>query len=146
MKMSGTTTLHAPIDQVWLVLTDPEQLSHCLPGLSSWETVEPEQAFRLFIIWGDDNSPRLKVPILLRWTYQQPPTELHLSGQITTGSTVTEANGTLCLTAVSVTQTDIDFTAVVEPAHPMIDQMARNLAPQIANAFFKRLQQKLPRS
>ncbi len=140
MKISGESSIQAPIETVWQTLTDPEQLSQCMPGLSNWEIVEPQKRFNLYVLWGQDDAPRLKVPITLEWTEMEMPTYMLLTGTILVGTAVTETTGTLHLTATTPHQTNIQFTASVDAPNQMIDQLARSLAPTIANTFFKNLQ------
>lgn len=141
VNISGESTIQASIEDVWAILINPQKISNCMPGLSSWEIIESEKRFQLFIIWGEDDAPRLKVPITLEWKEITEPTFMLLSGDILVGTAVTETTGELNLTATTPTTTTIQFTAVVDPPNQMIDQMARTLAPTIANTFFKRLQQ-----
>lgn len=39
MKISGTSTLEAPVDQVWEAILDPAVLARCIPGCQSLATV-----------------------------------------------------------------------------------------------------------
>ncbi len=141
MKISGESIIQAPIATVWDILIDPQQISACMPGLSSWEMIEPQKKFQLFIIWGEDDAPRLKVPITLEWTKADKPTYICLTGDITVATAVTETSGELILIETTPYETTIQFTAGINAPNQMIDQMARTLAPTIANTFFKRLQQ-----
>ena len=140
MKISGESSIQAPIAIVWQTLTNPEQLSQCMPGLSKWEMIEPQKRFKLYIIWGQDDAPRLKVPVTLEWTELESPTYMLLTATILVGTAVTETTGTLNLTPTTPRQTNIQFTATVNAPNQMIDQLARSLAPTIANTFFKNLQ------
>lgn len=63
MKISGESLINAPIATVWQTLADPQQISQCMPGLSGWEIIEPDKQFKLFVIWGEDEAPRLRVPL-----------------------------------------------------------------------------------
>ena len=146
MNISGESTINASIDAVWDILTNPGKISNCMPGLSSWEIIEPDKRFELFVIWGDEDTPRLKVPITLEWTEFDRPTYIQLTGDILVGTVITQTTGELNLSATTRTVTTIQFTAVVDAPNQMVDQMARTLAPTIANTFFKRLQQKLTQS
>lgn len=46
MHFEGTLTIDAPRDRVWAMLTDPEVVSRCAPGLESLEIVSPDRRFR----------------------------------------------------------------------------------------------------
>ncbi|HSO65117.1 MAG TPA: carbon monoxide dehydrogenase subunit G [Ornithinibacter sp.] len=39
MKISGTSTLEAPVDQVWEAILDPAVLARCIPGCEALSTV-----------------------------------------------------------------------------------------------------------
>lgn len=140
MKISGESLIKAPINTVWQILADPQQISHCMPGLSGWEIIEPGKQFKLFVIWGEDDAPRLKVPVTLTWAEVDEPRYMFLTGEILVGTAVTNTTGTLNLTPTTPTQTTIQFTSTVTAPNQMVDQIARTLAPTIANTFFKNLQ------
>jgi carbon monoxide dehydrogenase subunit G len=42
MKVSGSATLHAPVDQVWRALNDPAVLVRTIPGCEQLETTGPD--------------------------------------------------------------------------------------------------------
>ncbi len=42
MKMHGTYTLPAPIDQVWMFLMDPEAIAKVMPGCEQLEEIGPD--------------------------------------------------------------------------------------------------------
>ncbi len=52
MKVEGTKVLDAPVDRVWGVLNDPEQLAQTLPGVESFAIEDPTH-------W----SAKVKVPL-----------------------------------------------------------------------------------
>lgn len=43
MKISGTNTLTAPVDQVWGAMLDPAVLARCLPGCEALTTTGPDR-------------------------------------------------------------------------------------------------------
>jgi uncharacterized protein len=42
MKLDGTTSLPAPVDQVWEKINDPQALSKCTPGLQELKAIGPD--------------------------------------------------------------------------------------------------------
>ena len=46
MNFKGTVTINAPRQKVWQFLTDPPQLTECVPGLESLEVITPNERFR----------------------------------------------------------------------------------------------------
>src|SRR5688572_12600896 len=51
MKVSGSATLHAPIERVWAALNDPAVLVRTIPGCQRLEEVERD-AFRMTVTAG----------------------------------------------------------------------------------------------
>jgi uncharacterized protein len=51
MKISGTATLHAPPDQVWMALNDPAVLARTIPGCEGLEAASPD-SYRLTLTTG----------------------------------------------------------------------------------------------
>jgi carbon monoxide dehydrogenase subunit G len=46
MRLQGMVTINAARERVWAFLTDPHQVSQCVPGVESVEVVEPGGMFR----------------------------------------------------------------------------------------------------
>lgn len=51
MKVSGTATLHAPVERVWAALNDPAVLVRTIPGCERLEEVEPD-AYKMTVTAG----------------------------------------------------------------------------------------------
>jgi carbon monoxide dehydrogenase subunit G len=51
MKVSGSATLHAPVERVWAALNDPAVLVRTIPGCERLEEVEPDE-FRMTVTAG----------------------------------------------------------------------------------------------
>jgi len=47
VEFEGMVTINAPIEKVWMNLTDPNFVSQCAPGLVSMEILEPEKLFKV---------------------------------------------------------------------------------------------------
>ena len=43
MKISGSNSLNAPVDQVWAAMLDPAVLARCIPGCETLTTTGPDQ-------------------------------------------------------------------------------------------------------
>ena len=43
MKISGSNTLRAPVDEVWAAILDPAVLARCLPGCETLTTIGPDE-------------------------------------------------------------------------------------------------------
>ncbi len=46
MKFEGNVTINAPMQKVWVFLTNPDTVSQCAPGLKSVEILVPDQQFK----------------------------------------------------------------------------------------------------
>ena len=44
MKISGSSTLEAPVDKVWEAILDPAVLARCIPGCETLNTVGEDHA------------------------------------------------------------------------------------------------------
>jgi carbon monoxide dehydrogenase subunit G len=43
MKISGSNSLNAPVDQVWAAMLDPAVLARCIPGCETLTATGPDQ-------------------------------------------------------------------------------------------------------
>ena len=46
MKLSGDVTIKAPRKKVWDLMTDPNQIGQCVPGVEKIEMIEPLKKYR----------------------------------------------------------------------------------------------------
>lgn len=131
----------APATQVWRVLVTPEEISACVPGLRSWQTIEPNRQFKLLLAWGSQAYP-VYMPILLTWTAVTPPTQLTLCAEAALMNQIITTTGALQLESATTTTTDISFTIVpqINRENSFIEQLIRQAAPRFIDTFFKNIQ------
>lgn len=112
MKVSGTATLHAPIDRVYEALHDPEVLVATIPGCERLEQLAPD-AYRMTVTAGVA-SIRGSFNGEVRLTDQQPPHSfvLRAAGSGAPGTVTADVAVTLT-TAESGTLLAYDADAVV---------------------------------
>jgi carbon monoxide dehydrogenase subunit G len=141
MNISGTALVMAPAAQVWQVLISPEEISACVPGLTSWQTVQPNQQFSLLLAWGRPPHT-VYIPILLTWTAVTPPPHLALYAEATLMNQTITTLGNLHLHSATPTTTHIGFTVTPQTSqeNSFIKQLIRQTAPRFIDAFFKNIQ------
>jgi len=139
MRISGQVHLAAPPARIWTLLTDPEQISHCTPGLRHWRVVEPNKRFQIALSWGGEQNP-INIPIELEWTHLIPPHQMQMTGQGTMGSGLIKADGEFTLQPVTQ-ETDLYFTAVFHTPNKIIDRIIANAFPRATDSFFQCIQQ-----
>ncbi|MCP4361854.1 MAG: hypothetical protein GY796_27900 [Chloroflexi bacterium] len=141
MNISGATTLPASTVKIWAILTDPQKVSQCAPGIADWNIRIPNQEFELLIRWDSGLSAPLTFPVTLQWTNLIPPQQMNLTAAIQVGSQTITVTGQLQLIPLTDKETEMQFTAVLHTTNPLITQIARNTAPKYIDTFCLRLQQ-----
>ena len=142
MKLSGSVTFPTARHHVWNILTDPDKLSRCMPGLDKWELLQADQTFHLTINWGNSKHP-VHIPVELRWTESTPPQWLKMSGHAFKGNATIHATGEINLLALNHQETEAQFTAVFTTANKIWAQIIRSNAPKVIDTFFHCLKQSL---
>ena len=136
MRYIGTVDFQIPRQQVWDALLNPDELSHCVPGLLNWRPLKSNQAFSLQLAWAAADNP-IQFPLLLEWVEQRPPEFLLLKGTMKFSSSQIIGEGDIMLTAVTPTHTQLQFTAVITTPNKMLDRIVHTAVPQIITSFFK---------
>lgn len=138
MRYAGNVLINAPSESVWAMLLNPYELSQCMPGLTSWRVVTPQQAFQLYIAWSVTDAGQIEFPVLLEWVRLDHNSHMQLNASATVGSsTHISANGAITLTAVSPTQTDLAFSATVVTPNKIMDRLVHTAVPKLTAAFFQ---------
>lgn len=142
MQITGTQSIAAPRDQVWLALNDPDILKGCLPGCESVERVTPE-LFRVVVV-SAIGPLRAKFNGNLRLTQALPPQScvMVFEGQ---GGAVGFGKGqaTVELDEVGNT-TELRYSAqaqvggkLAQIGSRLIDSVARKMSDDFFEAFRK---------
>jgi carbon monoxide dehydrogenase subunit G len=141
MNLSGTVPFTASQTAVWRLLTTPEQLCNCMPGLQDWQAVA-DHHFQLNIAWQFGPDGQKPVPVTIRWTQLIPPIRLDTTAVFHLNQQQVDVNGRFTLTPVTPHTTELHFKAEVNSPNPFIDQLARSLAPRLIDTYFACLQTK----
>lgn len=143
MEIRGQCQLPASPAAVWHYLATPEQISQCVPGLVSWETLEPDKRFQLWLRWAFAPASQPLVPLALTWMEQQPPESLRLQMAAQLGPQSVQAVAQLTLHWVSPQQTQLDFVVTIDTANRFTQQIIRSRSLKVIDAFFSEMQRRL---
>lgn len=76
------------------------------------------------------------IPLLLTWQTVTPPDYLQWHGEAKLGSTAVPLQGEFQLSPDGTEQTNLTFTAQVDPPNKLLAQMIQTAAPKFINSFF----------
>jgi carbon monoxide dehydrogenase subunit G len=144
MNLSGTVPFTASPTAVWRLLTTPEQLCACMPGLQDWQAIS-DQHFQLNIAWQFGPDVQKPVPVTIRWNQLRPPSRLDTTAVFHLNQQQVEINGRFTLTPATPRTTELQFKIEINSPNPFIDQLARSLAPRLIDTYFACLQTKASR-
>lgn len=140
MHIAATVPLPASPPRIWDLLLNPAAASACVPGLRSWEEIQPTNHYRLWLNWHDAPAG---VPINLIWETLNPPTDLTIRAEVEWGSTAVPVTGTIQLVPITASATDLNFRIDLHTTNKLIMQMAANIIPKTADAFFTCMKRQL---
>lgn len=143
MRYTGNVLIPSPPTDVWSALIDPEQMSQCMPGLTTWRTVQPQKVFQLHLAWATETSQPIQVPVRIEWLQQTAVRYLQLTATTTLGGThQIVATGDVTLTPTD-NGTDLAFSADVTTPNPVMDRLVHTAVPKLTANFFHCLKTKL---
>lgn len=142
MNISGLVPLAAPQTAVWQLLTTPEQLCGCLPGLQTWQPLS-DCRFQLEVVWQFAPNGHKPILISIEWTDWHPPVRLDTTAVLTYNQQPIDVNGRFTLNAISTHQTELHFDLTIDSPNTFIDQLARKLAPRLIDNYFVCLKTRL---
>jgi len=137
VKITGTTTLHAPPPQVWTALNDPVVLARTIPGCDHLEALG-QDSYRLTIT-ARVASTQGTYTGEASLTDRQEPTSLQLSLNAAgaPGTVSTSVQVRLAATADGTTELSYDADAVVEGMIAGVGQrLLATTAKRLADEFF----------
>jgi carbon monoxide dehydrogenase subunit G len=141
MNLSGTVPFNAPQTAVWQLLTAPDHLCDCMPGLQDWQAIT-DHHFQLNIAWQFGPNGQKPIPVTIHWTQLLPPTRLDTTAVFHLHQQQINVNGRFSLTPLTPDATELHFTVAINSPNPFIDQLAHSLAPRLIDTFFACLQTK----
>lgn len=133
MHIAATVPLPATPERIWSLLIDPEAASVCVPGLRQWEALDTGHRYQLWLNWRD--APE-GVPILLTWESMTPPHQFTIRAEVAWKQTAVPVTGIIDLIATSPLTTDLTFRLDLHTTNKLLMQMAANIVPKTADAFF----------
>jgi uncharacterized protein len=138
MKVSGSAVFHAPPEDVWRALNDPQVLVRTIPGCHRLEEVGPD-TYKMTLSAGVA-SIKGTYDGDVRLTDQQPPSGfvMRASGAGAPGTVQTDVRVTLAEVEPGQTRLDYDADAVVGGMIGGVGQrMLTGVAKKTANEFFR---------
>lgn len=146
MRLEGKVQIKAPRERVFQLLTDPEAVGKCMPGVDSVEIVTPDRKFRALGAIGL-GTVKLKVANDIEWLELEPPyrakMKVHGTAPGSSMDTVSEmflidgAGGT---TEMSWTAEVIVVGTVASLAARLMKSVAQKLTGDFFNCVKKRLE------
>lgn len=146
MNFNGSETIQAPIEQVWVFVTDPNQVGKCAPGLEGLEIVEPDKRFKAIISVGF-GAVKARFAMNIEWLVLEPAThdaKLKASGKAP-GSAV-EMTAAMKLVEVDAKTTRLDWQADVDilgTIASIASRMAKSVTAQLTAQFFRCMKTKI---
>ncbi len=138
MRLVTSIAINAAPLFVCRVLTDPLATSACMPGLVTWETLEPQRRFRLVVAWAEQNgSGGLRIPAVIEWTELLPPVQMCICTRLFLGSNTLDINGTARLQAITAGQTRLEISSEIDTPNPVMAQLVNQAAVRILQPFFR---------
>lgn len=144
MEFSGTQTLAAPIEQVWIFLMDVQNVAECAPGFQSLEVLGDEhwQA----VVAASIGPVKAKFTMDVTRPEVQEPEHMVVKGRGKAPGSAVEMEGDMHLTSLSATETQMNWKASVVVSGTIASVGARLLSgvvERLTGQFFACLKEKL---
>ncbi|MDP9093493.1 MAG: carbon monoxide dehydrogenase subunit G [Actinomycetota bacterium] len=138
MKVSGDAVLHAPVEKVWIALTDPAVLVRTIPGCERLEATGPD-TYRMVVTAGVASIKGIYSGQVALTDQQKPHSFLlTASGAGAPGTVSTEVRVSLAEFGDGVTRLNYDADAVIGGAVAGVGQrMLAGVAKKMAGQFFE---------
>jgi uncharacterized protein len=141
MKMNGSQVIDAPRGTVWRGLNDPQVLQACIPGCDKIESSSPTQMKATVVVKVGPVKASFAGEVTL--SELNAPESYRISGKGQGGfAGFAEGGATVQLTALSPTQTQMDYTVDAQIGGKLamlgsrlIDSTAQSLAGQFFTKF-----------
>ncbi len=143
MHLVTTITIQATRQQIWHALFDPHLLGQCMPGLTTWQEVEPQRIYHLLVAWGTSQSSQgLQVPVIVTWGDMMLYKQIGWEAEVFWGRQPLKLHGNIGLRPEE-RGVCVEVEARMDVPSPIVSQMAQNAAPKIVQPFFKCLRHHL---
>ncbi len=144
MEFSGTQTIVVPIEQVWTYLLDVNKVAECAPGFQSLETLADEH-WKAIVFVGV-GPVKAKFTLDVTRPEKHEPDLMVIKGRGKAPGSAVELAGTIHLSALSPTETQMEWSAKVVVSGTIASVGARLMsssAEKLTGQFFSCLQSKL---
>lgn len=144
MEFSGTQTMDAPVERVWAFLMDVQNVAECAPGFQSLEVLGDEH-WKAVVAVGI-GPVKAKFTLDVTRPEIQEPERMVVQGRGKAPGSAVELAGDMHLTALSPTETQMDWKANVVVSGTIASVGARLLSgavERLTGQFFGCLRQKL---
>lgn len=146
-RFKGEVQFDTPRQVVWQFITNPSLVSRCVPGLTHWEEIIPNQQFHLVVAWITQTKSNIKFPISLTWDSIEPPCFLSITATSHAKSmNQLRLEGEIHLAEQGDNQAVLEFTAVIHTQNPFFDHLIRNILPKQIDQFFIRVKNQLKKT
>lgn len=137
MHLITTITIQATPETIWQAMFNPHLLGQCLPGLTEWQEIEPQQSYRLLLTWSAaQEGPHIQASMLVRWKEAQPFARIGWEATLFLGSQALGLEGNVSLEPNGA-GVQVTLEAVLAAPSPIFSQMGNQVAPKILQPFFK---------
>jgi carbon monoxide dehydrogenase subunit G len=145
MNFEGTVGINAPREKVWEFLTDPEQVSQCVPGVESLEIVEPGKKFKAVAGLGL-GTVKVKFKTEIVWLELDKPKRAKMQAKGTAPGSSMETTSEMRLTDGADGQIDLHWTAEMKIYGTIASLAARlmgSVTKKLSAAFFECVKKKI---
>jgi len=144
MEFSGTQTIAAPIDKVWVYLMDVNQVAACAPGFQSLEELGDEHWKA--VVGVGIGAVKARFTLDVTRPEMQEPERMVVKGRGKAPGSAVDLAGDMNLTSVDEGQTRMDWKASVVVSGTLASVGARLMqgtAEKLTGQFFSCLKSKL---
>ena len=144
MEFSGTQTIAAPIEKVWVFLMDVNNVAACAPGFQSLEVLGDEHWKA--VVGVGIGAVKAKFTLDVTRPEKQEPERMVVKGRGKAPGSAVELSGDMHLSSLSASETQMDWSAVVVVSGTLASVGARLMngtAERLTGQFFSCLQKKL---
>ena len=142
MKLEGQTTITAPQAKVWTFLTEPDQVSQCVPGLKSMEIIAPKEQFKAIAAIGF-GTVQVTFITDVTWTALEEPDHAGMKAHGTAPGSAADEIAEMFLSTNEDGSTELKWTAdvtVVGTIASLAARMMSSVTKVLTSAFFKCVQ------
>ena len=144
MEFSGTQTVAAPIEKVWVFLMDVNNVAACAPGFQSLEVLEDEH-WKAVVAVGV-GAVKAKFTMDITRPEMQEPEHMTMKGRGKAPGSAVDLLGDMHLTSLEGGETRMDWKATVTVSGTIASMGARLMqgtAERLTGQFFDCLKTKL---